>query len=45
MKILHVISEIDARVGGPAIALILGHPEVEFQRSIRRRFSSVETIC
>ncbi len=28
----------------PAIALILGHPEVEFQRSIRRRFSSVETI-
>jgi ferredoxin/nitroreductase len=28
----------------PAIALILGHPDVEFRRAVRRRFSSVKTI-
>ncbi len=28
----------------PAMALILGHPDVSFQRAIRRRFSSVETV-
>ncbi|HET6418937.1 MAG TPA: nitroreductase family protein [Geobacteraceae bacterium] len=29
----------------PTIALILGHPDVQFRRAIRRRFSSVETVC
>ncbi|MBN1588014.1 MAG: nitroreductase family protein [Pirellulales bacterium] len=29
----------------PAMALILGYPSVEFQRTIRRRFSSVETFA
>ncbi len=28
----------------PAMALILGHPDVSFRRAIRRRFSSAETV-
>jgi Fe-S-cluster-containing hydrogenase component 2 len=28
----------------PAIALILGHPDVTFQRAVRRRFSSAEIV-
>ncbi len=29
----------------PAMALILGYPDASFRRAIRRRFSSVETVC
>lgn len=28
----------------PAMALIVGHPDVEFRRAVRRRFSSMETF-
>jgi hypothetical protein len=28
----------------PEIALILGHPDVTFQRAVRRRFSSAEIV-
>ncbi len=28
----------------PAMTLILGHPDVKFQRAVRRRFSSVQTV-